>query len=81
GRKRARRTGATRSEGTEEANAREGAEGRRRRHRQGGGQDRGRRANSEDGDKNGDGPGRPTTTGEADGRSRRGDRGDDRSSS
>ncbi|REA06905.1 monooxygenase, partial [Mycobacterium tuberculosis] len=46
GRKRARRTGATRSEGTEEANAREGAEGRRRRHRQGGGQDRGRRANS-----------------------------------
>lgn len=74
--KRARRTGATRIEVTEEANARYFAEVMRRRHRQVFWQDSCRLANSYYFDKNGDVPLRPTTTVEAYWRSRRFDLGD-----
>ncbi|CKU87729.1 monoxygenase [Mycobacterium tuberculosis] len=79
--KRARRTGATRIEVTEEANARYFAEVMRRRHRQVFWQDSCRLANSYYFDKNGDVPLRPTTTVEAYWRSRRFDLGDYRISS
>jgi cyclohexanone monooxygenase len=69
--KRARRTGATRVEVTEEANARYFAEMMRKRHRQIFWQDSCQLANSYYFDKNGDVPIRPTTTVEAYWRSRR----------
>lgn len=69
--KRARRTGATRVEVTEEANSRYFNEMMRRRHRQVFWQDSCRAANSYYFDKNGDVPLRPTTTVEAYWRSRR----------
>ncbi|MBW0011893.1 NAD(P)/FAD-dependent oxidoreductase [Mycobacterium sp.] len=69
--KRARRTGATRVEVTEEANARYFAEMMRKRHRQIFWQDSCRLANSYYFDKNGDVPIRPATTLEAYWRSRR----------
>lgn len=69
--KRARRTGATRVEVTEEANSRYFAEMMRKRHRQIFWQDSCREANSYYFDKNGDVPLRPATTVEAYWRSRR----------
>jgi len=69
--KRARRSGATRIEVTEEANARYFAEMMRKRHRQIFWQDSCRLANSYYFDKNGDVPLRPSTTVEAYWRSRR----------
>jgi cation diffusion facilitator CzcD-associated flavoprotein CzcO len=69
--KRARRSGATRIEVTEEANARYFAEMMRKRHRQIFWQDSCRLANSYYFDKNGDVPLRPATTVEAYWRSRR----------
>ncbi len=69
--KRARRTGATRVEVSEEANSRYFAEMMRKRHRQVFWQDSCRLANSYYFDKNGDVPLRPTTTVEAYWRSRR----------
>jgi cyclohexanone monooxygenase len=74
--KRARRTGSTRVEVTEEANGRYFAEMMRKRHRQIFWQDSCRLANSYYFDKNGDVPIRPTTTVEAYWRSRRFDLGD-----